>query len=557
MFLNDNETAVDLLQYEPIARCVVSLIERTQDAPITIGVHGDWGAGKSSVLKMVEIAMAGNSKIVCIRFNGWTFQGFEDAKVAILQSIVGEIERARPTTVELKFKVRKLIKRINWLKVAKKVGGIGFTLATGIPTPDQLSDLASIAQSVLAKGKEAMTSTDASQLAESAGEMLDEAEASDVPTEIQRFREDFKALLDEAKIAQLVILVDDLDRCLPNTIIETLEAIRLFLFVDRSAFVIAVDEMMVEYAVKQHFPDLPSSVTAAGYARNYLEKLIQVPVRVPALGPAETRTYLSLLLIENQLNNSTAFEPYLKLGRELLAKPWSTHGLDHATVSAKIGQVPAGVAQALTLSAQLTPILTEGTKGNPRQLKRFLNAMLMREAIARARGFDTAIERPALAKLMLLERFGHAAYETVINSLAGSPDGKLPSLAVLEGDKSGGIPAESGAFADWPPDDTVKGWLTLRPILGALDLRPYAFLTRDKRAYSGAAATLGPLEPLFDKLNSGSMSLVRVRKEVEPLKDAEARLLFNALREALLGTPDFKSRPAAANGIALLATVHK
>ncbi len=52
------------------------------------------------------------------------------------------------------------------------------------------------------------------------------------------------------------MLVDDLDRCLPDTAIETLEAIRLFVFTTKTAFVIAADEGMIEYAVKKHFPDL-------------------------------------------------------------------------------------------------------------------------------------------------------------------------------------------------------------------------------------------------------------------------------------------------------------
>lgn len=43
MFLNDQETATDLLYYEAIAKTVVKLIGKTPETPITIGVHGDWG----------------------------------------------------------------------------------------------------------------------------------------------------------------------------------------------------------------------------------------------------------------------------------------------------------------------------------------------------------------------------------------------------------------------------------------------------------------------------------------------------------------------------------
>lgn len=62
MFLNDQETSTDLLYYETIARTVVRFIRETPSAPVTIGVHGDWGAGKSSVLKMTEAAFQGEER---------------------------------------------------------------------------------------------------------------------------------------------------------------------------------------------------------------------------------------------------------------------------------------------------------------------------------------------------------------------------------------------------------------------------------------------------------------------------------------------------------------
>lgn len=79
MYLNDHETAVDLLYYEAAAKTIVRLIRSTPNTPVTIGVHGDWGAGKSSVLKMASTALATDDKALCLWFNGWAFEGFEDA----------------------------------------------------------------------------------------------------------------------------------------------------------------------------------------------------------------------------------------------------------------------------------------------------------------------------------------------------------------------------------------------------------------------------------------------------------------------------------------------
>ena len=76
MIVADNETAVDLLYYEAIARTVVRLVAEKSDEPLSVGVHGDWGAGKSSVLMMVEEAFKKHERVLCVRFNGWLFQGF-------------------------------------------------------------------------------------------------------------------------------------------------------------------------------------------------------------------------------------------------------------------------------------------------------------------------------------------------------------------------------------------------------------------------------------------------------------------------------------------------
>jgi predicted KAP-like P-loop ATPase len=87
MILSDNETKLDLLNNEAISKTIVMLIRERPEHPITIGVHGDWGAGKSSVLEMIELALEPEKDVLCLKFNGWRFQGFEDAKIALIEGI--------------------------------------------------------------------------------------------------------------------------------------------------------------------------------------------------------------------------------------------------------------------------------------------------------------------------------------------------------------------------------------------------------------------------------------------------------------------------------------
>ena len=97
------------------------------------------------------------------------------------------------------------------------------------------------------------------------------------------------------------------------------------------------------------------------------------------------------------------------------------------------GQMPAEVDQALVISAHVTKILSEGTRGNPRQIKRFLNSMMLRHAIADERGFGADIQRPVLAKIMLAERFYPDFYEQIARLAANHPDGQARGASSFRG----------------------------------------------------------------------------------------------------------------------------
>lgn len=579
MFLNDQETATDLLYYEAIAKTVVKLIGRTSKAPITIGVHGDWGAGKSSVLKMLEASFKDDQRTLCLWFNGWTFEGFEDAKTVVIETIVDELRRARPTSTKVSDAAKKVLKRVDWLKLARKTGGFALTAFTGIPTLDQLKGVYDLAAGFLSKPQEHVSSEDIKSFAKGAGDFLKDAESvSDhLPEHIHAFRNEFKELLDAADIDKLVVIVDDLDRCLPKTAIATLEAIRLFLFVERTAFVVGADEMMIEYAVREHFPDLPQSVGPVTYARNYLEKLIQVPFRIPALGVAETRVYVTLLLAENALGaESEPFRALLKAAREDMRRPWKSRGLDRKTVEdAMQGSVRSDVDQALVISAHVTKILSEGTRGNPRQIKRFLNSLMLRHAIAEERGFGSEIQRPILAKIMLAERFYPDFYEQIARLTAAHPDGKPEALVQFEARVRAAAEVEKAdsdkdspkktrkvmqaiaqEVVEWEKNDWATNWAAIEPTLVGVDLRPYVFVTRDKRSSLGGLIAASHLESLVEKLMGPTMMARALGDEIAKLTGPEPEEVFEAIRARILQEDGFSKKPKGIDGLVRVVEVH-
>lgn len=572
MFLNDQETATDLLYYTPIAKTVERLLRESRGAPVTIGVHGDWGAGKSSVLRMTEQLLKADKRVCCIWFNGWTFEGFEDAKTVVIQTIVDELRRARPGSAKVAEAAKKVLRRVDWFKLAKQAGGLGLTALTGIPSIDQLKGAVESITAFVQNQGDHLSVEGLKGLAEKAGGFIKDAEkeSEQLPEHMHKFRVEFEELLTAADIDQLVVIVDDLDRCLPKTAIATLEAIRLFLFVNRTAFVVGADEAMIEYAVREHFPDLPQGAGPVTYARNYLEKLIQVPFRIPALGLAETRSYITLLQLESIVKtDDDRFKKLLNTAQQDMLRPWKSTGLDRKAVVGAFGNpLPDFAQEALDTSALLARILSEGTRGNPRQIKRFLNSLMLRYAIADARGFSEDIRRPLLAKIMLAERFHPDFYEQLARIASLEADGTVPAMAELEkrankfkvaspepeeGKSSAKLKAvaRSGDVNDWEKSDWINNWAAIDPALTGVDLRPYIFVTRDKRSSLMGQVAVGHLEALVDKLMGPPLQIRQAvtKKEILGLAEVDAETVFDAIRDQIIQADSFADQPKGVAGL--------
>lgn len=582
MILSDNETKIDLLNNEAIAKTIVTLLRERPEQPVTIGVHGDWGAGKSSVLEMIESGLNSQKDVLCLKFNGWRFQGFEDAKIALIEGIVTGLIEKRPILTKTSEAVKNIYHRIDKLKAAKKVGGLALTAfaathgfgihALGIPAI--MGAIEGWARDPATFSKE-----NAESVLSGVKDVLKPAEPKNVPEEIAEFRKAFDELLKKAGIEQLVVLIDDLDRCLPDTAIETLEAVRLFVFTSRTAFVVAADEAMIEYAVRKHFPDLPDTTGPQTYARNYLEKLIQVPFRIPALGETETRIYVTLLFVGAELGDGDPeFGKLIALARERLKRPWKGSVLDAVSVKTALGDKAGHAQNALILSDQIGPILASGTKGNPRQIKRFLNTLLLRQASANARGFGDDVKLPALAKLMLAERFLPRVFDQIAISSAAAADGICADLIHLEDATNpskhaaqlarpmarqatptkeaakveAAKPADSVQLTEWISSPAVRSWAQIEPSIGLTDLRPYLFVAKDRKDYFGATTVLGQLASVAEKLLGTKFAVQSFEGELRKLVVPEAAQVLDLLRAHVLRGDTFDAEPAGVAGIAIL-----
>ena len=588
MILIDAEAKVDLLNNEAIARTIIKMLRHRPDQAVTFGVHGDWGAGKSSILEMIQAALEDDKTVVCLKFNGWRFQGFEDAKIALIEGIVLGLLGARTWGTKIRRKGVALLKRIDYLKVARRGGQTLWNVTTGLPSPDQLNAVTNVLQRVADDPGQVVTRENVEEVLKSAGGFLKPAQDKRIPQEIEEFREAFAGLLKDAGVEQLVVLVDDLDRCLPETAIQTLEAIRLFVSSERTVFVVGADEAMIEYAVRRHFPDVPDTTLPRDYARNYLEKLIQVPFRLPALGEAETRIYVALLLLGAEIGDDAAeFGNLIAIGRDRLRKPWAAMALDAEALREAVGdKATPRMQELLTISDQIGPMLARKFIGNPRQIKRFLNALLLRMNIAEARGFDVSL--PVLAKLMVAERFLPALFEQIASSSSVAADGRCAELAEFERLRKAALddtetdtdtdadaePARKGQARPkpqnqpvqaeatslamtWSGSAEIRAWRALSPeTLGSVDLRPYLFVAKDQRDFFAGSSALARLGELIAALRGGRLAVQRATERVLALGAADATAVFDELRIVILGAPDRQKKPEGVDGLVALVKAH-
>jgi hypothetical protein len=233
----------DAFGFEFFVDILGDAIKETRSLPFTVGVFGEWGTGKTSLLNLLRRRLERQgSKTVW--FNPWKYDQKEELWTALIQSILVKIHR--DPKKELKTGAWTLLKNIAWFAVKR-----GLSTATGgVLSPDRVEKF---------KNDVAVVSLDEHKF-------------------LNDFEKKFSDIVDKyvGPGGRLIVFIDDLDRCIPENAITVLESLKLYLDKSNCVFVLGMDRTIVELGIKHRYGE---SIKLSG--REYLDKIIQLPFFLP------------------------------------------------------------------------------------------------------------------------------------------------------------------------------------------------------------------------------------------------------------------------------------
>src|SRR5690554_3832976 len=212
---HDNETDNDLLGFGIHAELIKNIVTDKDMLPISIGLFGDWGSGKSSVMKMLNNSLQEKEKVVTITFNGWVFEGYDDAKSALIETILKSIIKEKKIIPEGVDAAKKLLKKVDWLRLGKlAVTNVGIPLAKAYATGglsligDGLSKFADLFDNPTELVEKLDGGEGKKLQAELKGIIKSNKEnTNQTPQVVREFRKEFEETIEKCKIDSLVILV--------------------------------------------------------------------------------------------------------------------------------------------------------------------------------------------------------------------------------------------------------------------------------------------------------------------------------------------------------------
>jgi KAP family P-loop domain len=405
--LDDNPATEDLLGFGPMVRILTQVIRDPPRLPFTIGIFGEWGSGKTTLMEMVRAALE-RQRVKTVWFNAWKYDGKEVIWNALIQEIFLKMQQDAPRSRGAEFKQRVQHAAGELAKYAAKVATR--FVPGGILREDDVD-------AVLAA------------LGSSANDQLFQF--------MNRFEDTFNALVREyvGEGRYMVVFIDDLDRCLPENAINAMEALKLYLDRADCIFVVGAESAVIEQGIRHRYSD-----NARLSAREYLEKIVQLPFVMPRIEPA------------NALRLLDRYEKTLEYRNDPVIRE----------------------------------LIIAGTDANPRRIKRFVNAFWV---LSQRVGSLPHAHQQLLAKVLLIQMRFPEIYAELTEDL-GLAERLTHTLKEPPG-KQRSVAAEVGEpFSTFLTDRDLTRFLraTSQVAVDEDSIRPWVLLTQGHA--SDATATV-------------------------------------------------------------------
>ncbi len=441
---SDRETEQDCLGYQAYVRVLGRICTHKDLAPLTLGIFGPWGSGKTSLMRMLlrEVeATKGEKKRNTLWFNAWMYEGREEAQSALIHAVLADLQKEVGLADEVRQLVDKLKKGASVLKLGRFITKSAITL-----TPDIEGFL-----DCFKEGSEKVAST------------------------MESFEGDFKKLLSMVGVDRIVVFIDDLDRCSSAKVIETFETIKLFLNTPACTFVIGADAEKIQLAVGEVY-----GVNDLKRQKDYLEKIVQIPFSIPAQDIRDIGCYVGMLIVGRHLNEqawrrmsddrATFYAPKHSLADAFINWVNDNHIAFEENVAAATEELNSVLPHVDTLA--------RGLRGNPRQIKRFLNILSLRRQLAAENRLDE-IEPALLVKFAVLEY----VWAEFFNTLAETVDPNTGTSELLEqlvlADETSEALEQSPTLISFLGEPGLPDFIKSDPPLsGSTNLSPYLFLAQ-------------------------------------------------------------------------------
>jgi hypothetical protein len=244
------------------------------DTPMTIGIQGDWGSGKTSLMNLIRNDLnsdkhSGSDRYLNIWFNTWQYSQFgneDNLSASLLLNLLSQINKAKLVPTAARDFVKSLLKSI--IKATSFTAKIGDTTGVSVSGKDFLDEF-------LDTG-----TLDQATLFDRMRE--DFASLVRVMSEAARAPDDTDTTPQIAPYRRVVIYIDDLDRLPPTRAVELLEVIKNIIDVPGCIFVLAIDYSVVVSGLRQRKGYGDKGPGTTDDERKFFDKIIQVPYQMPS-----------------------------------------------------------------------------------------------------------------------------------------------------------------------------------------------------------------------------------------------------------------------------------